>query len=153
MKKVKVWHNFANILRSIKWNIYYWRLINNWFAWIVCVPCVPAQVCVNTWTQQKYTKDPCMITTNQSRQTLLHSFLWLCKSLVYLMHKSLSVSLSHSWVLRIIWSLADIYPMVRHCDNIHKLFPYYWNWKIKLHEIICIILTRKHLMPIIVSIR
>lgn len=43
-------------------------MINGWFAGIVCVPCVPAQVCVHTWTQQKYTKDPCMITTNQSRQ-------------------------------------------------------------------------------------
>lgn len=37
-------------------------MINGWFAGIVCVPCV------HTWTQQKYTKDPCMITTNQSRQ-------------------------------------------------------------------------------------
>lgn len=53
------------------------------------------------------------------------------------MHKSLSVSLSHSWVLGIIWSLADIYPMVWHCDNIHKLFPYHWNSKLKLYDISC----------------
>lgn len=70
-------------------------------------------------------------------ETMLYSFLWLCKSLVYFMHKSLSVSLSHSWVLRIIWSLADIYPMVWHCDNIHKLFPYHWNSKLKLYDISC----------------
>ena len=46
----------------------------------------------------------------------------------------LFISLSHSWVLWIIWPFADINSVVWHCDDIHELFPNHW----KIQEFKCI---------------
>lgn len=103
----------------------------------LCTLCPSTSMCSHLNTTEVYKRSLYDYHKPVETETMLYSFLWLCKSLVYLMHKSLSVSLSHSWVLGIIWSLADIYPMVWHCDNIHKLFPYHWNLKLKLDDISC----------------
>lgn len=52
------------------------------------------------------------------------------------MYKSFFVFLSYSWVLGIIWFFVDIYFMVWYCDNIYKLFLYYWNLKLKFYDIL-----------------
>lgn len=78
-------------------------------------------------------------------EIMFYLFFWLCKLLVYFMYKSFFVFLSYSWVLGIIWFFVDIYFMVWYCDNIYKLFLYYWNLKLKFYDILCmrLILSKK----------